>query len=164
MSNENALEVARRVLRDLHRAAILREEKYTSAQIARDFVAVARGLDELQADDVRDAIYENWATRDGDSTKKRAVRALEADGQAFLVRYARNGQSGTKPLRLFTLSETQNTAGYFLTAARQFAVQADRWSEAEKRHLEHPELALGDVLDPAELQALADVTREADAA
>lgn len=157
---DEALEVARAVLIDLHRAELLTDTKSSSSEIADKFVLIARGLDELQADDVRDAIYRNWAIRDGDSLKKRAVKLLEDEGVAVLVRFARNGTSGTKPLRLFSLNETKNTASFLLTTARQYSAQADLWADAERRHSEQPDLTLGQVLGSDELTALADAYRE----
>lgn len=159
----DALDAPRSVLRDLHRTALLRDDKHTSSELADQFADIALGLEDLQTREVLRAVFRSWATREGADIKRSAIREINADGIALLVRYARNGQSGTKPLRLFTLNETQNTRIFYQSTAREYAHQEQLWSAAEAKHSQHPELPLGDVLDPSELQALADASLEAEA-
>lgn len=159
----DALEAPRAILRDLHRAALMRDEKHTSAELAERFADVAMGLEDMQTPEVLRAVFLSWATREGADQSRWARKTLKAEGVQALAWYARNGHSGFKPLRLFTLSETQNTRSFYENTARQYEHQASLWATAEEKHSRHPNLALGDVLDTGELEALVVASLEAEA-
>lgn len=160
---DNPIDYARAILRDLHRAGILSEGKHSSAEHADEFVRLARGLEDLQTPECIFALWRYFAIREGKPSHQRAVRALRDEGIAVLARFARNGQSGFKPLTLFTFSETKNTRDFYVSSAEQYAHHAQLWRDVAEKHAQHPQLPLGEVLDTAELIALADATLEAEA-